>query len=100
MDARPRGVLQRFPGAVDVKLIGPRQRGDDRPPDFRRDGLHRFKVALRGNGESRFQDVHAQAVELAGHLDFLRQVHAAAGRLLAVAQRGVKDENFFRHFTS
>ena len=42
-------------------------------PDFRRDGFHRFKVALRRNGKSGFQDVHAQAIELARHLELLRK---------------------------
>ena len=34
--------------------------------------------------------------EGAGHLELLGEVHAAAGRLLAVAQRGVEDEDAVR----
>ena len=66
VDARPRGILQRFPGAVDVKLIGPRQRGDDGPPDFRRDGLDGFKVAVRGDGESRLPECPRPAGRVGG----------------------------------
>ena len=56
------------------------------------DGLHRLEVAGRGDGEAGLDDVHAEVREGVGHLQLLGQVHAGAGRLLAVAQGGVEDD--------
>src|SRR3989449_11756970 len=92
MDARPLRFLQGFPGAVDVQRHGPREGGNIGPADFSRDRLHGLKIALRSNREPGFHDVHTQAVELPGHLEFLSLVHAATRRLLAVSESGVKDE--------
>ena len=60
------------------------------------DGLHRLEVAGRGDGEAGLDDVHAEVLEGAGDLELLGQVHAAAGALLAVAQRGVEDDDAVR----
>ena len=85
VDARPLGSGQSFPGAVNVQFIGAGECGNDRPAHFRGNGLDCFEVALRSDGEPGLEDVHAQPVELARHLELLRKVHAATGRLLAVA---------------
>src|SRR5471032_1810561 len=57
-----------------------------------RDGLDRLEVALRGGREAGFDDVDAQPFELLGDADFFILGHRGAGRLLAVAQRGVEDD--------
>src|SRR3546814_13254739 len=49
------------------------------------------------HGKSRLDNVHAQVFELVGDLQLFFQVHGTAGRLLAVAQRGVKDQYCIGH---
>src|SRR5262249_38996229 len=51
----------------------------------------RPEIVLAGDREAGLDDVDAEGVELAGHADLLLEVHAATGRLLAVAQRRVED---------
>ena len=55
----------------------------------RLDGL---EVAGRGDGKAGLDDVNAKVVQGAGDLELLRQVHAGAGALLAVAQGRVEDD--------
>ena len=55
-----------------------------------RDGLG---VGRRRDREAGLDDVHAQRVERPRHLQLRRHVHREAGRLLAVAQRGVEDDD-------
>ncbi len=90
VDARPGRSLQRLPGPLDVRRAGPRQAGNDGPPNGRGNGLHRGKVAFRGDGEAGLDDVHAQPVELVRQAQLFLHVHAAPGRLLAVAQGRVE----------
>ena len=91
VDARIGGPFQGLSAALDVGRAGAGQAADLEPADLAGDGAHGLEVALAGDGEARLQDVHAQALELAGQRQLLGQVHAAAGRLLAVAQGGVED---------
>jgi hypothetical protein len=55
------------------------------------DLAHGAEVALGGDREARLDDVHAHLVEEAGDLELLLVGHGGAGRLLAVAERGVED---------
>ena len=48
-------------------------------------------------GEPGLDDVDAQARQLMGYLQLLRGVQAAAGRLLAVAERGVEEDDGHTH---
>src|SRR4029079_7757519 len=52
---------------------------------------HRFRIGLGGNREARFDDVHAQAAQLARQRELLVDLEREAGGLLAVAQGGVED---------
>ena len=90
------GVLDRLGGAVDVRRVAAGQAADDRPVDLAGDRLHRLEVAGRGDREAGLDHVHAEVGEGAGHLQLLAQVHAAAGALLPVAQRGVEDDHAVR----
>ena len=65
VDALALGRLQRLRGGVDVALVATRQRGDDRAPHDFRHLLNAAQVALRCGREARFDDVHAERVELA-----------------------------------
>jgi hypothetical protein len=84
---------QRLAGQIDVALGAPRQCGDHRPPDLGRDLAHAAVVPLRRGGEARLDDVHAERVELPGESDLFLGGQAVAGCLLAVAERGVEDED-------
>ena len=57
-----------------------------------RDGL---EVAVGGDRKARLDDVDAHLVEELGDLDLLVERHRGAGRLLAVAQGGVEDDDAF-----
>src|SRR4051794_17980121 len=67
--------------------------GDDRALDLPGDRADGLEVARRGDREARFDDVDTQARELVGDLELLVRVERDAGRLLAVAQRGVEDDD-------
>ena len=47
----------------------------------------------RGDGETGLDDVDAKVAQGVGHLKLFGQVHAGAGRLFAVAQGGVEDQD-------
>ena len=92
MDARPLGILERPPGSIDVTGEGACQTGDHRAVDVARDALNGLEVAGRGDREAGLDDVDAEPRELLGDLELLLRVQRDARRLLAVAQRRVKDE--------
>ena len=48
-------------------------------------------------GKTGFDEVHAQRRQLAGHLQLLVDPHREAGRLFAVAQRGVENDEPVSH---
>ena len=93
MDARPLGELQRMGGALYIERAGTGERSDHRAADRLTDRTDGLEIAFRGDRKARLQNVHAQIVERMRHLDLFRRAHAAAGRLLAVAQRGVKEDD-------
>ena len=63
------------------------------PSTWRPDGLDRLEVARRRGGEAGLDHVDAELAERARDLELLLEVHRRAGRLLAVAQRGVEDDD-------
>ena len=80
-----------LPSPVDVELggraPGSALLGRRSPPTSRTAS----KSPCEAIGKAGLENVHAQPVKLARHLQLLLQVHAAAGRLLAVAQGRVED---------
>src|SRR5437762_13771294 len=97
MDSRPARARERLRGAFDVERAAARQGRDLRPWELPAHGLHRLEVAFRSDGETCLQDVHAKIHQLAGHPQLFRYGHAAPGRLVAVAQRGVEDVYAIAH---
>src|SRR5688572_25568118 len=91
MDARTGRLLQRAPRAIDVGGNGTRESGDDWPPHRAGHRAHRLVIAIGRNRESRFNDVHAQAIELLSETQLFRRGHAETGGLLAVAKRRIED---------
>ena len=79
--------------AAYVALGAAGQTADDGALDLAGDGLHGREVSGAAGREAGFDDVHAQARQLMGDLQLLRCVQAATGRLLAVAQSRVKEDN-------
>ena len=93
VDAPPLGVDERFGGAVDVVGAGAGEAADDRPLDPLGDLGDRLEIAVRGDREAGLDDVDAHLVEELGDLELLLQRHRGAGRLLAVAQRRVENDD-------
>ena len=96
VDSRPLGVAHGFPGAVDVLIAAAGQAADHRPANATGRSPHRLEVAGRGDGKAGLDHVDAQFDQRLGDLHFLRQVHARPGRLLAVAERGVENDDSSR----
>ena len=71
--------------AADHRAIGGADAGGD--------ALHGVEIAAAGEGETGLDDVHPQTGQLLGDRQLFLQVETGAGRLLAVAQRGVEDQN-------
>ena len=96
VDAWTGGILQRAPCGLDVFAIAPREAGDDRAVSFASDQIHRLPIAGRGDWETGFDDVDPEFRERLRYPQLLRLGHAAARRLLTVAQRGIEDEDAAR----
>jgi hypothetical protein len=97
VDARRLAALQRLGGARDVAVVGARERADRRGADRLRDRLHRFEVAVRRRREAGLDDVDLEPLELAGDAELFVLGHRGAGRLLAVAQGRVEDDQAVGH---
>ena len=92
VDARFRRHFHGTPDLVDVLAVATRESGNDRALHFPGDLVHRLPVAPRGGRETGFDHVHAEFRQRTGQSQLLGLRHAAAGRLLAVAQRRVKNQ--------
>ena len=93
VDAGAGGGLDGARGGLDVLALGAGEGGDDGASDLAGDVADGFGVALGGDGEAGLQDVDAESGDLVGHAQLLGAVHDAAGRLFAVAQGGVEEED-------
>ena len=94
MDARVFGHLDGVPAAPDVLLRAAGEAADlDAVAGLSGDGLDGVEVALAGGGEARLDDVDAEDFELVSDAELLAEVHGAAGGLLAVAKRGVEEDD-------
>ena len=85
--------LQRFPRAVDVLFVAARQAANRRAADRAGDFADRLEVARRSDRKAGLDHVDAQIHERLRDLQLLLEIHAATGRLLAVAQRGVENDD-------
>ncbi len=92
-DVNPRhsAQFQGFPSAIDVGVVAAGQAADRGAADVGGDFANRLEIAGRGDRKAGLDDVDAQIDQRLGDLHLLGQVHARAGRLLAVAERGVED---------
>src|SRR5215472_577581 len=92
MKAAARRVLERLDCPVDVLAVGPGQRAHQRPLHRPRDDRHRLEVPRGGDRKAELDHVHPEVAKGDRHRHFLLKVHARAGRLFSVAQRGVEDD--------
>ena len=98
VDARALGGLQGFGRAVDVLVDCAREANHHGVVAGEAANLlDRAEVSWGRDGEARLDDVHVQAQQLLGDDELLLGVHGRAGRLLAVAQGGVKDGDLAGH---
>ena len=93
MDAAAPRRLDRLAAAVDVLRPGARQAAHHGVLGALGDLVDGEEVAFRGDREAGLDDVDAQLVEELGDLELLLVGHGGAGRLLAVAQGGVEDDD-------
>src|SRR5439155_8861086 len=99
MDARAPGMLERSRGSFHVERAGTGQSGHRHPVERAADRIDGFEVNVRRNGKTGLENVHAQLHQLVGHAGRLGDRHAAAGRLLAIAQRGVENIDAVAHIS-
>ena len=97
VDAGAFGVRQGLGGALDIERAAAREGGHLGPRELAADGVDGFEIAFAGDWEAGFQDVHAELDQLAGHGQLFRNGHAAAGRLLAIAQSRVENVYSIAH---
>ena len=97
VDARTLRPLQRFGRPRDVAVVGARQRADGGFADGLGDRAHRFEIAIAGRRKAGLDHVDAQAFQLPGDTELLFACHRSAGRLFAVAQGGVENDELVGH---
>ena len=91
---RPRWAWRTASPARSISAVMARARpGDGGALDLLGDGDDSFEIAVGGDGETGLDDVDAHVVERFGNLQLFFQRHGGAGRLLAVAQGGVENED-------
>src|SRR5438105_1092199 len=96
MDSLATRRSQRVGAARDVGFARPGEAADDRTfrgSHFRRDRVHRVPVTRRRRGKARLDHVDAEPRELSGNFELLWRRHRTSGRLLAVPQRRIEDQN-------
>ena len=98
MDARPARLAHSFAATRDVGFDGAGEAGDDRVPGALGDGGDGLEVALGGDRETRLDNVDAHGVEHLGDLQLVFKIHGRAGRLFAIAQGGVENDDGFGVF--
>ena len=90
-------ALHGLVGRVDVLDERTAERGDNRLLHRRRNGPHTLEVPRGGDGETRFDDVHAQGLKLMRHADLLLDVHRVARCLFAVTKCRVEESDSVVH---
>ena len=82
-----------LPGALDIGGNGARQTGDHRMFGAAGNFRNRFKIAIGGNRKPGFDDIDAHFIKLFCDHEFFLMGHRCAGRLFAIAQGGIKNQN-------
>src|SRR6185436_7195932 len=92
MDAGTPGRFDRLGGTVDVFVRRTRERAHGALGHGLGHRLDRLEVTVAGGREPGLDNVHAHALELLGDTQLFVARHGRARALLAVAKRGVKND--------
>ena len=95
MDARIGRVLDCIVSGIDILLHRAGQRADRGILDRVRDRRNGSGISRRCDSKTGLDDINTQVFQLTGNLNLLREVHAAARRLLTVSERGIKNLDHF-----
>ncbi len=99
-DVNPRalGRSERFPSAINILFVAPRQTTDRRAANLLRDLMDGLEIARRCDRKTGLDNVDSQIRQHLCDLELLGNVHARAGRLFTVAQRRVENlDDAVRH---
>ena len=99
MDAGPVCTGQGLRRTRNVAVVGPGQRADGAVAHGRSDGLDGLEIAIARSGEAGLNDIDPHALQLASDTQFFLSRHGRAGRLLAIAQGGVENDELIGHRT-
>jgi hypothetical protein len=95
VDARPGRALERLARPVDVLVLRAAEGGDRRAAAHGLGHLaNRLEVVVGGDRKAGLDHVDAELGQLFGEGDLLGDVHREPGRLLAVAQSGIENDDF------
>ena len=97
MDARAVGALERLGGTRNVLVIGARQRANGGVLDGVGNQLHGLKVTVGTGGKTSLDHIDLETLQLARDAQLFIARHGGAGRLFAVTQGGVKNNQFVGH---
>src|SRR5205814_1004367 len=89
--------LQGFRGSEDVAVVGARERADGRLLHMAGNRLDRLEVAVARCREAGLDDIDTQPLELTSDAQLLVLGHRRPGRLLAVTQRRVENDQLVAH---
>ena len=93
MDARPFRAFKSARAGFDVANVATRESGECHAAHVARDRGAGGKLALGTGRKPGFDDVDAKLSQCVREAQLLIRGHAAAGRLLAVAQGGVENRD-------
>ena len=86
------GGFQGFRSTGNITVVGTSQRADDRVLDHLGNGLYALKVTIGAGRKTSLDHIHFQAFQLTGDAQLFVPRHGSTGRLLAVTQRGIKND--------
>ena len=100
MNTRFLGLLDRFPGTLNICSIGTRKSRNGGLTNLTGNCSHGFEVSLRRYREPGFDDVHVEPLELTGHFQLFFKIHRAAWGLFPITEGGIENIDFVRHVVS
>ena len=93
MNAGMRSTLEGLGSAGNITLLRAGKATNAGITDGCGNALDGFKIAVGGSGEPRFDHIDPHAFKGAGDADFFLKRHAGAGRLFAIAQGCIKNDD-------
>ncbi len=90
MDAKRLGDPQGFAGGVDILGQGAGEGADPAVFDVAGYGLHRLKIAGRGDREAHLHDVDTEPLQCLGNLQLLLDCQTGRQGLLTITQGSVE----------